>query len=87
MRTQTNFLFDPPAMSNEHLGATLIVNERDVYYNRGPAQGSEMAGQGPAWISDGVQPQKLFRGVIAPSAWTARTASRRASGRCCSIRP
>jgi hypothetical protein len=64
---QTNFLFEPTnLMSNEHLGATLIVNERDVYYNIGVRlKGSEHGRPQDPRIGFQMEfnPEKLFRGV------------------------
>jgi hypothetical protein len=64
---QTNFLFEPTnLMSNEHLGATLIVDERDVYYDIGVRlKGSEHGRPQDPRIGFQMEfnPEKLFRGV------------------------
>jgi hypothetical protein len=64
---QTSFLFEPTnLMSNEHLGATLIVDERDVYYNIGVRlKGSEHGRPQDPRIGFQMEfsPEKLFRGV------------------------
>ena len=64
---QTNFLFEPTnLMSNEHLGATLIVNERDVYYDIGVRlKGSEHGRPQNPRIGFQMEfnPDRLFRGV------------------------
>ena len=64
---QTNFLFEPTnRMSNEHLGATLIVNERDVYYDIGVRlKGSEHGRPQDPRIGFQMEfnPEGLFRGV------------------------
>ncbi len=64
---QTNFLFEPTnLMSNEHLGATLIVNEQDVYYDIGVRLKASEHGR-PKDTRVGFQaefnPERLFRGV------------------------
>ncbi|MBN2131883.1 MAG: lamin tail domain-containing protein [Sedimentisphaerales bacterium] len=64
---ESDFLYEPTnRMSNEHLGATLIVNERDVYYNVGVRlKGSEHGRPKDARIGFHLRfhPEKLFRGV------------------------
>ena len=64
---QTNFLFEPTnLMSNEHLGATLIVNEQDVYYNVGVRlKGSEHGRPQDPRIGFQLEfsPERLFRDV------------------------
>ena len=64
---QTNFLFEPTnLMSNEHLGATLIVNERDVYYDVGVRlKGSEHGRPQDPRIGFQIEfnADRLFRGV------------------------
>jgi hypothetical protein len=64
---QTNFLFEPTnLMSNEHLGATLIVNERDVYYDVGVRlKGSEHGRPQDPRIGFQIElnPDRLFRDV------------------------
>lgn len=64
---QANFLFEPTnLMSNEHLGATLIVNEQDVYYDVGVRlKGSEHGRPQDPRIGFQLEfsPQRLFRDV------------------------
>lgn len=64
---QTNFLFEPTnLMSNEHLGATLIVNERDVYYDVGVRlKGSEHGRPQDPRLGFQMEfnPERLFRDV------------------------
>ena len=65
--SESDFLYEPTnRMSNEHLGATLIVNERDVYYNVGVRlKGSEHGRPKDPRIGFHLRfnPEKLFRGV------------------------
>jgi len=64
---ERDFLYEPTnRMSNEHLGATLIVNEQDVYYDVGVRlKGSEHGRPKEARIGFHLRfnPEKLFRGV------------------------
>jgi len=64
---QTDLLFEPTnLMSNEHLGATLIVNERDVYYDVGVRlKGSEHGRPQDPRIGFQLEfnPERLFRDV------------------------
>ena len=65
--TERDFLYEPTnRMSNEHLGATLIVNESDVYYDVGVRlKGSEHGRPKDPRIGFHLQfnPEKRFRGV------------------------
>lgn len=64
---ERDFLYEPTnRMSNEHLGATLIVNEQDVYYDVGVhLKGSEHGRPKDPRIGFHLRfnPEKLFRGV------------------------
>jgi hypothetical protein len=63
----TGWLFDPKnLMSNDLVGATVIVDERDVFYDVGVRlKGSERGRPTDARVGFGVrfQPDRLFRGV------------------------
>ena len=67
-RSDATFLHAPVnTLSNEYLGATLLVGERDVYYDVGVRLKGSFVGRNVARVGFSFRfgPDQLFRGVLA----------------------